>query len=1056
MSLIERTTPGGRSTSAKSAVSRPSDSGEPATTRKERSESPKISDKHPISTLSKIRPKRPNFLATFNANSLLKIGKLKHLTDTLSSHKICIAAIQETRFTDDAPFESQGFRVLKSKTSKRILKGVPHLGTGFIISKQILDSIVDFVPVSNRLCTLSFRCTNKMYTIVNAHAPINADNRLDSEKVDTFWDTLEDTISKVHTSHTVILLGDFNAQIGRERKFRNTVGDYPAHKRTNTNGERLIDLCRSTGLLLKSTAFKHLPRKQKTWTSPNPMIGEFQIDHVAISQKSSKEIQNVKVLRSANLDSDHYLSKVKVSFCPRNTRKRPFQTIVRPNIEALKTRQADFALNTKVSSHTLKELENSMVQTALELAPQIRRPRHAWWSPECDVALSQRLSAWQAWNSHKTPEKFDRFIAARKLASKTFRMVKRRFHKSQMTEIQNSFAQNNTRSFYQTFKRNLTRYNPPSLNFTDPLSGKLAHNDSDNCRILANYFKNLLNCDSPKSNFPKIDPPPSNPDSSAPDLEELREIIKSLKNNKAPGENGLMAEYWKFVDDSALNLLHKTFQQIWSSSEIPAEWTSALIHPLHKKGDKKDVNNYRGISLLPVTYKILSKALLNRAEPQLDPCIGEYQAGFRKARSCAEQIFNLKSIISYFRLRSRDLYVVFIDFQKAYDSIDRSTLFQTLQEFGLDNKTREIIQSTLSNTSSKVKFRKEISEPFEIKSGVRQGDGLSPLLFNCALEKVIREWRLQLKSLGLPLGVRLGAACKNLTIDCLAFADDLALLSHDPITAATQIQTLQECASKFGLQISYSKTQFISSSKTAPDALSTSYGQVRRTNHFKYLGEWVSPSVIETTALNARIQKLETAYHLTRDVYNKKSISVNAKFRHYQTVIRPEALYAAECLALRKRHLTSKLEVRERKVLRKILGPVFSNGIRKLRPNSELYTHTEKITDTFRKRRIAFLGHVSRMPQTRLTNRIFCFLQALKLPIPWFVETNKDLQELRITPLDITERVPLRRKLRQGFQDRPITRRGAVFSEERKVAASLRMKAWWAAKKASEDRRRNY
>ena len=68
----------------------------------------------------------------------------------------------------------------------------------------------------------------------------------------------------------------------------------------------------------------------------------------------------------------------------------------------------------------------------------------------------------------------------------------------------------------------------------------------------------------------------------------------------------------------------------------------------------------------------------------------------------------------------------------------------------------------------------------------------------------------------------------------------------------------------------------------------------------------------------------------------------------------------------------------------------------------------------------------------------------------------KDLQELRITPLDITERVPLQRKLRQGFQDRPITRRGAVFSEERKVTAILRMKAWWAAKKASEDRRQNY
>jgi len=81
-----------------------------------------------------------------------------------------------------------------------------------------------------------------------------------------------------------------------------------------------------------------------------------------------------------------------------------------------------------------------------------------------------------------------------------------------------------------------------------------------------------------------------------------------------------------------------------------------------------------------------------------------------------------------------------VDFKKAYDSIDRETLFNTLEEFGADDKSTAIIKSTLTNTKSKVKFMGEISEPFEIKTGVRQGDGLSPLLFNCVLEKVMREW----------------------------------------------------------------------------------------------------------------------------------------------------------------------------------------------------------------------------------------------------------------------------------------------------------------------------
>ena len=88
-----------------------------------------------------------------------------------------------------------------------------------------------------------------------------------------------------------------------------------------------------------------------------------------------------------------------------------------------------------------------------------------------------------------------------------------------------------------------------------------------------------------------------------------------------------------------------------------------MIHPLHKKGDKTNPNNYRGISLLPVTYKILSKALLNRLEPQADPQIGEYQAGFRKRRSCVEQIWNLRTLLKV--RQTNNTVISFVDFKKA-------------------------------------------------------------------------------------------------------------------------------------------------------------------------------------------------------------------------------------------------------------------------------------------------------------------------------------------------------------------------------------------------------
>lgn len=1037
------TTPGGRSTSTictYSTVSRPTDSGEPAPMRKEKSESPK--------TPFNLRRKMKAFLATFNANSLLKPGKVKQLTTILAKHKIFIAAIQETRFPDSAPFESDGFRIFKSKTERRILKGVPHLGTGFIVDKRILPSITDFKPISNRLCTLSFKCTNKIYTIVNAHAPIDIDNIKDPETVETYWELLENKIREIPKNHVIILLGDFNAQLGKEPEFQDIIGKYPAHKKTKKNGQRLVQLCRNTGLLLKSTFFCKSVKRMKTWTSPNPLIGEFQLDHVAISRNSVKEIRDVKVLRGANLDSDHYLSKIRMNFIPKTFRPLTDIKRLRPNTEKLRLESKEFSnVLSKHPNITFTELESLMTKTALQIAPQTRKPRHAWWSPECDNALDRRLQAWKNWSAKKTPENFALFVQARKEASRIIRSVKRNYNKSQMSAIEEHFAQHKTRNFYQTFKRNLTKYTPPSLNFIDPKTKKIAHSDDENCHLLAQYFENLLNCPPPITHFDKTTSKTTNPDSSPPDLEEIKSIVRSLKNNKASGENGIIAEHWKLADDTVLLHLEELLKQIWSTSQIPADWTTALIHPLHKKGDKKDVNNYRGISLLSVSYKILSKALLKRAEKQLDHQIGEYQAGFRKSRSCIDQIFCLKSIISRSKSRNIPLYVTFIDFQKAYDCVDRQTLFQILQEFGLDNKTREIIQATLTGTSSKVKFRSSISDPFQIKTGVRQGDGLSPLLFNCALEKVIRDWRTEVHKHKIPSGVTIGRIRSGISIDCLAFADDLALFAQTPESATAQINFLQDAAAKVGLQISYSKTKFISLDKQAPQTLHTAYGDVHKVDHFKYLGEWISPSHSEKKAMETRIQKLNIALHLTRGIYNKKCISQNAKLRHYQTVIRPEALYAAECLNLNNKGSIQKLEVEERKILRKIYGPIVKeNYVRHNRPNSELYKNCEKLSHVIRKRRLAFYGHVHRMDITRLPKQLFDYFLRLKSQPTWFTNTRADLQALQISTSDIQGRSAFRTKIKETmFQDTPPKDRS--FSVARKLAYSIRMKKWWADKK---------
>lgn len=129
-----------------------------------------------------------------------------------------------------------------------------------------------------------------------------------------------------------------------------------------------------------------------------------------------------------------------------------------------------------------------------------------------------------------------------------------------------------------------------------------------------------------------------------------------------------------------------------------------------------------------------------RIQEQLDCELGEYQGGFRPGRSCPDQIISLKWIMKHHRVRNKKLVITFVDFKKASDSIHWESLLNILKEFGLHPKLIRLIGITLKNTKSKVRFGNELSKPFDINTGLRQGDGLSPLLFNCVLEIIMREW----------------------------------------------------------------------------------------------------------------------------------------------------------------------------------------------------------------------------------------------------------------------------------------------------------------------------
>lgn len=107
----------------------------------------------------------------------------------------------------------------------------------------------------------------------------------------------------------------------------------------------------------------------------------------------------------------------------------------------------------------------------------------------------------------------------------------------------------------------------------------------------------------------------------------------------------------------------------------------------------------------------------------------------------------------------------------------------------------------------------DISEPFKIKTGVRQGDGLSPLLLNSVLEKVIREWE---EGISDEEAFRIRRGKMSIQIDCLIFADDIVIVTNNVVTAKIREEELQAVAREIGLQVPYEKIVFMTNIKEAP------------------------------------------------------------------------------------------------------------------------------------------------------------------------------------------------------------------------------------------------
>ena len=447
--------------------------------------------------------------------------------------------------------------------------------------------------------------------------------------------------------------------------------------------------------------------------------------------------------------------------------------------------------------------------------------------------------------------------------------------------------------------------------------------------------------------------PPLNISVSPFTLKELTDVLSQIKSCKAFGPDNIPPIIWK--DYNFHGFLLQLCNLALDENVCTNHWLKSNIIPVPKKGDLTLATNYRGISLLPIAAKIYNKLLLNRIRPHVDPLLRKNQNGFRSGRSTLTQILALRRILEEARNFNLEAILVFVDFKKAFDSVDREKMFDILSLYGIPQKIITAIKLLYSGTKSSVQTPDGETDTFPIIAGILQGDTLAPFLFILVVDYVMRVSVDKISNFGFLLHRRRGPRNPAIHITDTDFADDIALISSQIESAQRLLISLESAANCVGLYLNESKTEYLTLNldDSLPKIIKTISGiELKCVLDYQYLGSFISSSEKD---FKIRKALAWSACNRLHKIWSSDFLDSELKVKIFKITIEPILLYGSETWSL-----TRKLEKQLDGTYTRLLRRVKNLSWRDHPTKDTIYGSLKPISLTLKAKRVQFAGHCLR------------------------------------------------------------------------------------------------
>ncbi len=374
---------------------------------------------------------------------------------------------------------------------------------------------------------------------------------------------------------------------------------------------------------------------------------------------------------------------------------------------------------------------------------------------------------------------------------------------------------------------------------------------------------------------------------------ELYSSLKKMKNNKSPGPDGIIVEFYKLFWNEIVHDLFEVFNYSFDVEQLPYTQYIAIIILLYKKGRREDIKNWRPISLLNIDVKILSKVLAERLKKVLNEIINVDQQGCLQGRFIGKNVRLVEDIIE---MHDDDEVLLLLDQQKAFDRVEWKWLFKVLDKFKFGEVFKKWIYILYKDMKSTVLINGYTSNYFPISRGIRQGDSLSALLYILQAEPFAEYVRKCNDFEGITVT---NEQNESVEIKCCMYVDDTVLFVKDARMIGKCLEVVENYGKASGSKLNKEKTVGIVMNDRLVTADVDTHGIKLTKGPEKFLGVVIGKNIDTSSFWESLIEKME----MKLQIWKTRNLSFQGKVQLIKSIGMSTVLYACEMISVKEKYL---------------------------------------------------------------------------------------------------------------------------------------------------------